>query len=479
MIVDDELTSRTMIESVGRWQEFGIEIVARAADGRQAVKLLPKVNPDLLLLDMNMPTMNGAELLLAIEQAPSRPKVIVISGYEDFSYARVSLGYGAISYLLKPLDREELNRALQKFTEDMQREQTWKRGVESEQERVNAQLAYYILRGEKQAELEQLCLENGIIACRVCAFALPSADGVPACEVGRDSALRLLRLQPGYPIYLALDASAEGDAAPPGGLIGQLRRRIPDTALWGSCEQSDIPGELHDACKHSLTALNSRNLLDPDGGEPASVDTDHLKTSIYMGRFAEIGSTVERYIDACQRNRSLTTGEAVRFLDCLLSVVEAVWWNNGIVQEPPDAAGLLEEISFCFDPGAIFAAMRRLAGLCEAFLAANEASLRKDTLDLIQEYIHENLEANLSLRRIADRFFLTKEYLSRAFKAKYGCNLTDYIHEAKCTKAGALLQYHSVRSVAERLGYEDVSYFSRVYKKYKGVSPGSHHTEPT
>lgn len=101
---------------------------------------------------------------------------------------------------------------------------------------------------------------------------------------------------------------------------------------------------------------------------------------------------------------------------------------------------------------------------------------QKINLNDIKQYLDENLTSStISLETVAKKFFISKEYLTTAFKKKFGCNVTEYIISSRMEKAKELvvtttLQY---KTIAEMVGYEDVSYFYRVFKKFFGQSPGS------
>lgn len=100
----------------------------------------------------------------------------------------------------------------------------------------------------------------------------------------------------------------------------------------------------------------------------------------------------------------------------------------------------------------------------------------KINLDDIKQYLDEKYASpNMSLEIIAKKYFVSKEYLTTAFKKRYGCNVTEYIISSRMEKAKALITSTSLqyKTIAEMIGYEDVSYFYRVFKKYYGTSPGS------
>lgn len=113
LIADDENIIRRTIRLIGNWEENNMEIIGEAKNGLEAVELIRDKSPDLILLDMKMPGYSGEEVLNIIEENNIGSSVIVISGYDDFQFAKVALKYGAVDYILKPIDRNELNRALE------------------------------------------------------------------------------------------------------------------------------------------------------------------------------------------------------------------------------------------------------------------------------------------------------------------------------------------------------------------------------
>jgi two-component system, response regulator YesN len=100
---------------------------------------------------------------------------------------------------------------------------------------------------------------------------------------------------------------------------------------------------------------------------------------------------------------------------------------------------------------------------------------KRVNLQEIKEYIDRNFaDSHISLEILANKFFVSKEYLSKAFKNTYGCNITEYIVSRRMEQAKKLLQDNElqIKSIAQMVGYEDVSYFYRVFKKYFKISPG-------
>lgn len=113
LIVDDESWTRDIIKAFGEWERLGMEIVGEAEDGKEALRMTETLHPHIVITDMRMPGTDGAALLQMLNDQFPAIKTIVVSGYDDFQYAKHALRYKAIDYLLKPVDPKELNTALQ------------------------------------------------------------------------------------------------------------------------------------------------------------------------------------------------------------------------------------------------------------------------------------------------------------------------------------------------------------------------------
>lgn len=112
VIVDDEKVIRDSLSSMINWGEHRIEVVGFAKDGEQALEVCRQVKPHLVLTDISMPKMNGTQLLHSLKQEMPQTKVIVMSGYDEFSYAQQAIKYGALDYLIKPIITLELERVI-------------------------------------------------------------------------------------------------------------------------------------------------------------------------------------------------------------------------------------------------------------------------------------------------------------------------------------------------------------------------------
>ena len=121
MIVDDEKAIRDSLPAVVDFEQFGFRVCQTARNGQDALEKIKKEHPDVLLLDIRMPILDGLGLLkiLAEEMKEYHPFVIMLSGYSDFEYARTAIRYGVKAYLTKPLDEDELIKELEELRAEL------------------------------------------------------------------------------------------------------------------------------------------------------------------------------------------------------------------------------------------------------------------------------------------------------------------------------------------------------------------------
>jgi two-component system response regulator YesN len=112
IVADDEPKIRRGIENMLSWRDFDIDIVGEAEDGEIALEIIKEKKPDIILLDINMPFLNGINLLEKLKKINNEGIVIIISGYDDFSYAQKALQFNVFDYILKPVNRKNMEEVI-------------------------------------------------------------------------------------------------------------------------------------------------------------------------------------------------------------------------------------------------------------------------------------------------------------------------------------------------------------------------------
>ena len=122
-LVEDESIMREGLRENIPWQQYGYEYVGDASDGEVALPLIRKAKPDVLITDIKMPFMDGLELSRIVMKELPNTKIIIISGHDDFEYARQAIQIGVEQYILKPITRESLKKVLIEINEKIEAEQ--------------------------------------------------------------------------------------------------------------------------------------------------------------------------------------------------------------------------------------------------------------------------------------------------------------------------------------------------------------------
>ena len=121
IIVDDEPIYRKYLINSVEWEKYGFEVCCEAKNGIDALDKIREYKPDIGLIDINMPFMNGLELIERLREESLNISVILVTGYNEFEYARKAIKLGAVDYILKPFDNNELMIPLLKIKERIEK----------------------------------------------------------------------------------------------------------------------------------------------------------------------------------------------------------------------------------------------------------------------------------------------------------------------------------------------------------------------
>lgn len=159
LIVDDEYLLREFVKSTVNWERYGLFVADEAEDGREVVEKACKIRPDIIIMDINIPFINGLEVSKRIKETLPGTQIIILTAYGEFEYAREAIKFGAVSFLLKPLDPEglekELENAVRKIDESISYEQQSIRDVMGDLP-YNAPHFLFLLRGRKYNEINEV-----------------------------------------------------------------------------------------------------------------------------------------------------------------------------------------------------------------------------------------------------------------------------------------------------------------------------------
>lgn len=130
VLVDDEITIRDGFKHLFNWKEHGCEVVGEASDGIAAVNVIGQLNPDIVIIDINLPIMNGLDVVKLVQQTKQNVAFVIVSGYDDFSYCREALRLKIVDYILKPVCFEEFAEVIDRLRINLYRNNTEKSTLE-------------------------------------------------------------------------------------------------------------------------------------------------------------------------------------------------------------------------------------------------------------------------------------------------------------------------------------------------------------
>ena len=138
MIVDDEMPVRKLLQASIDWKSLGLEVVGEAASGIEAINIIDDVNPDIVFVDICMPFMDGIEFTkMATTRYPDL-RVIVLTGFDDFEYARQCVRLPVVEYMLKPIVRSEVEKVLKRVVDELDKRTIDKDSSEQEEPAISS-----------------------------------------------------------------------------------------------------------------------------------------------------------------------------------------------------------------------------------------------------------------------------------------------------------------------------------------------------
>lgn len=535
LIVDDEKHVRDAIRLLADWGSYGIDTLLEAEDGETAVRMISREKPELVFTDMMMPGMGGTGLMEWIHSQAPGTKTVVISGHDDFELVRAAVKFGGQDYILKPIDPGELQEAIRKAVASRRAQEAEAREQQKKTMEVNQFKPVYWDRmlsgllddpGYYETAKESLERELGCGPdCRECRVAVIAMDAVPEpVRVKFASGMDLLvfslmnicneylnERRSGYAFrhwdgtghivllfWRNLTTAEEEIRRIHEGIFRTLRGRF-DIGIGGI---KPFPCGVGTAYREAVQALRSRNLLKRSGWlHSGTADSAVSRKPLPFGEFEErlrlavrssspgqIDQIVGLWFEALSALPSITVDQ-LELWSREFELFQARWAKDlfgedrdGFPAEWADAA--LPRIPLQEDGTLSLIQWREL--LARNLRSLSELYRRhlqedKHVIFDIAKYLEVHYREDITLQDIADRFFLSREYISRKFKQEFKENLSDYIGRIRIEKAKLLLLNPEckISQAAMQVGYQDEKYFSKVFKKMTGMTPGEYRKNPT
>ncbi|WP_409340271.1 response regulator [Paenibacillus sp. MBLB4367] len=529
VIVEDEPKLRNNLANNIPWEVHGIEIAGLYEDGLVALDLIERKKPDLLLIDIEIPGMNGLELARTVLRDAASLKIVILSGHDDFAYAQTAIELGISSYLLKPAGGADILQAVAAAADELRRERedkynqiSLKRKWDENMPHLQETFLQHWIGGRYDAwEVERRSGELQLAICSSGRFAVMAMEidplladqpDRPSRFSSKDTALLQFSLLCIAREYMAETVSgwvvndeagrtvcilpAEADE-----IEAIFMQRVQATAikivsLVHDCLKVTVSAGIGTICsgeqirasyQQSVQALHERVVHGPDIVIPyrqneirasvfsvSSRPEQALQRALDQGDEVAAATAVGELYDATvgKAEHAEQASEYVLYVHSLMvRVIHAKGWSvrevTGVDYEyfrHPDRLIGKEQIA---------AWLQRLVATIFRYASAQRSSSSNELVRTMIDYVQENLHQDVSLYAASEKLYANSSYLSRLFKQEIGKSFSTYVTEVKMERARELLANGAkVYDAAKLLGYGDVSYFTKIFRKFWGVTPG-------
>ena len=536
-LAEDEVVVRETIKRMIPWEELGFELVGEAADGEMALPLLIRQQPDLLITDIKMPFMDGLTLArLAKKEIPGL-KVVILSGYDDFNYAKQAIGIGVEDYLLKPITKNALIERLSEIRSRYEHEKTQKEYYEKFQremqayEKNSSRDFFEALVGgsmdmmEVYKRAEKLGLDIVAEAYNVLIFTMNcdedfsgqrdeysswEAESLELLEnffAGHSSAMLFRSNIFSYGVLLKgqRETIEENTRA----CVDEIRkilsrqdgRREWFLAVGQSVERlSQIQKSYHTASR----AFSQRYLYDEN-----ILYYDEMETMEHPGGQAEIEDNAYlQKVDVNALNpailqKFLSNGlqeEAENFVkDYFYAIgqepMESLVFRNYVIlnvrfsvisfikglgcdtneMESADTEEVLAESGKNMESAIAYA--KKMISQAIEIRDQNSGNKNRSILKTAVDFIDSHyMDEEISLNTVANVANVSSNHFSALFSQNMGQTFIEYLTTLRMNKAKELLRCTGMRSseIAGEIGYKDAHYFSYLFKKTQGMTPSDY-----
>ena len=512
-LVDDEIAIRENLRNSFPWEEKGYQLVGEAPDGEMALPMLRDLNADILLTDIRMPFMDGIRLCEEVQRTMPWVERIILSGYDDFSYAQKAISLGVREYLLKPVTSEELEAALDRVRRQIEEKRRERENLTAMRERLSSgnqflrdKLLASLFTDEGDPEDDDALIGQmralGInlsagcyavidiafdaegeerLACRNALFTLAemSGGGVFICSAPKGARALVLGDRPDDAEERAYSFANSVIHLPELLKAGHLLVSIGETvndfhSIRQSMRTARHTRHLQNAERpvdHIIIGINERKRSDNPLSE---TELSPLYERLQYAQTGSVESILTEY------SESMDPALAMGYLRvaALLAARRIIQEAGGNPKDVLDEQQTTEALHTEGEEG-----LRLLAALLRSAMEyrdQNRSGYGDSAISHARTYLAQHYsDPNLMLQDVADEVHLSQSHFSTVFAQETGLTFTQYLTALRIGKAKELLEATEMRSsrIAQEIGYNDSHYFSYLFKKNTGMTPGEYRKE--
>lgn len=492
IIADDEKTIRDALSKFINWNELGFEVVGCFDDGDTALDFLEKSDVDAVLTDIKMARVTGLDIARYIHVNKRREKVVLLTGYKDFEYARSAIEFDVAYYLLKPTQLPELYDVFRKVKEQLRMEKRESVNLQLLRETLREQFFLNIFWGsfydrkdiEEKAAQFQFDVNLEKMFCAVLSVKLDDYASYMENKYmfGKEQLYISVRN------FFKL-AFQEVEFVPIYQAEGNLKYIVYSKNVL--CRMDDLENvemELYNVMelrlKMTLENKSDSIFVLTEKCRSSGLNLRRINEAFEFKQFDEQWKLLMSYIFSWDEEMAhtllknvLSTSEETDipslryFIERLFHSINKHFTNVGImcnrfcdVQSSVNSMDKREEL--------IQFALRRISEIITD-IKNNLGGSENMVIVKAKEYINSNYNLDISLDDVAGHVFLSPAYFSRIFKRRCNENFTEYLLKVRMQNAMELLRNTQLKvyDIANAVGYKTLKYFYRLFKQYTGLTP--------
>ena len=469
-LVDDEFLQRKLVKKSVDWQSIGIELCGEAEDGEEALEKIFMLKPDILIMDINIPYVNGIEVSKRVKKVFPETQVIILTAYGEFEYAKEALAFGALSFVLKPLNQKEkiLLEQVSGINIYEDSNEIWNHlGISTKKQIVVLIVRFQRGNNDKRAfEIEEMI-----------------QDYYPEYE------MIIINQRYTFILFGETDMAYKTQM-----LCTYLQEVMNKNRTWnGGISRvhdniRDLKSAYHEAYSAAQKGKKDNRLLIY---EPVDI-VEMLQTldydpSVFLyylrkNEHEMLYKEIETMFDQMEeKNSSLYVVHYVvmdLFIHISFFMSEAgVDFSRVIKKEQQELTGLQNNGSIREIKKTLLDILEKCFGCMKTRKIPVTQRKVQDAIDFIDDNFYKK---DMSLNMVAGEIGANASYLSSIFKKEKGCSLSRYLTQVRLEQAKKyLIEYpdKTLIDISEAVGYSDVYYFSKNFKKYYGISPSKYMEE--
>ncbi len=503
-IVDDEPLQRKLVRKMIDWERLGLTVAGEAEDGEEALSKILSEKPDILIMDINIPYLNGIEVSERAKAALPHIQVIILTAYGEFEYAKQALAFGAVSFVLKPVNPSELENELKKCCDNLEHFRKQEQSIKKMQAEITQ-------KQKQQFLLEQI---SGLASSGADEKLWRDLDIIPRNywvllilgfrnrEEGTEQIFEVEEMiQDYFPEYEQLELDRNYVFLLWGDEKSEYQLQLLCTYLqevmnqkgcfWGGGSMvHQGMSELREAYQEAYAAgkrgaaqgkiciyepVNIMQFLQTAAYEPES-----LVSLLRKNEYSQFLSMTASYFEKMERENVLPQIASYFAVDILvhvslymadLGIDFSSQTDQSLLAAMQDSGSVQEILTLLFEQ------LKKGRFLIEG----HKMTATRRKADDARRFIDQNYSRQeLGLSLVADAVGVNASYLSNIFKKECGCSLSRYLTMVRLRQACEWMRESPQRTLAEiseAVGYSDVYYFSKNFKKYYGITPSKYQEE--